>query len=97
MAWIPDVSRTLVIIKRLEKQEELLEDSIELFQVFFNHTYSPEQFAKRMEELNRNRVEHEPNSGVALNDVRNLYRAYLGIGRQGVIPELVRLLGRVSK
>ena len=31
MAWIPDVSRTLVIIKRLEKQEELLEDSIELF------------------------------------------------------------------
>ena len=53
MAWIPDVSRTLVIIKRLEKQEELLEDSIELFQVFFNHTYSPEQFAKRMEELSK--------------------------------------------
>ena len=53
MAWIPDVSRTLVIIKRLEKQEELLEDSIELFQVFFNHTYSPEQFAKRMEELGK--------------------------------------------
>ena len=46
---------------------------------------------------NRNRVEHEPDAGVALNDIRGLYRAYLGIGRRGVIPELVRLLGRESK
>ena len=46
---------------------------------------------------NRNRVEHEPDSGVALNDVRNLYQAYLGIGRRGLIPELVRLLGKVSR
>ncbi len=45
---------------------------------------------------NRNKVEHEPNSGVNLNDIRGLYRAYLGIGRRGVIPELVRLLGRAS-
>ena len=45
----------------------------------------------------RNRVEHEPNSGIALNDVRNLYRAYLGLGCRGVIPELVRLLDRTSK
>ena len=45
---------------------------------------------------NRNKVEHEPDSGVNLNDIRGLYRAYLGIGRRGVIPELVRLLGRAS-
>ena len=45
---------------------------------------------------NRNKVEHVPDSGVDLNDVRDLYRAYLGIGRQGVIPELVRLLGKAS-
>ena len=51
MAWIPDVSRTLVIIKRLEKQEDVLGDSVELFQAFFSHTYSPEEFTKRMEEL----------------------------------------------
>ena len=46
---------------------------------------------------NRNKVEHEPDSGVDLNDIRDLYLAYLGIGRRGVIPELVRLLGRASK
>ena len=51
MAWIPDVSRTLVIVKRLEKQEDLLEDSTELFQAFFEDMHSPEEFAKRMEEL----------------------------------------------
>ena len=45
---------------------------------------------------NRNKVEHEPNPRVDLNDIRDLYRAYLGIGRRGVIPELVRLLGRES-
>lgn len=45
---------------------------------------------------NRNKVEHEPNARVTLNDIRELYRAYLGIGRRGVIPELVRLLGGVS-
>ena len=51
MAWIPDVSRTLVLVKRLEKQEDLLGDSVELFQAFFEDMHSPEQFAKRMEEL----------------------------------------------
>ena len=51
MGWIPDVSRTLVLVKRLEKQANLLEDSVELFQVFFEDMHSPEQFAKRMEEL----------------------------------------------
>ena len=51
MAWIPDVSRTLVIIKRLEKQEDLLQDSIKLFQAFYEDIHSPEQFAERMEEL----------------------------------------------
>ena len=45
---------------------------------------------------NRNKVEHEPDAVVALNDIRDLYQAYLGIGRRGVIPELVRLLGRAS-
>ena len=34
---------------------------------------------------NRNKVEHEPDSRVDLNDIRDLYRAYLGIGRRGVI------------
>ena len=51
MAWIPDVSRTLVILKRLERQEDLLKDSTELFQAFFEDVHSPEQFARRMEEL----------------------------------------------
>ena len=51
MAWIPDVSRTLVIVKRLEKQEDLLEDSTELFQAFLKDMHSPEEFAKRMEGL----------------------------------------------
>ena len=51
MGWIPDVSRTLVIIKRLEKQADLLEDSVDLFQTFFEDMHSPTQFANRMEEL----------------------------------------------
>ena len=51
MAWIPDVSRTLVIVKRLEEQEDLLEDSTELFQAFFEDMHGPEEFAERMEEL----------------------------------------------
>lgn len=51
MAWIPDVSRTLVIVKRLEQQEDLLKDSTELFQAFFEDMHTPEQFVKRMEEL----------------------------------------------
>ena len=53
MAWIPDVSRTLVIIKRLEQREDLLEDSIKLFHAFFNHMHGPEEFAKRMAELGK--------------------------------------------
>ena len=53
MAWIPDVSRTLVILKRLEGQENLLEDSTELFQAFFEDMHTPEQFVKRMKELDK--------------------------------------------
>lgn len=53
MAWIPDVSSTLVIIKRIERREDLLEDSIRLFQAFFNDAYGPEQFARRMEDIGK--------------------------------------------
>ena len=43
----------------------------------------------------RNRVEHEPHSGVSPNDIRTLYRASLGIGCRGILPELVRLLNNI--
>ena len=46
---------------------------------------------------NRNKVEHEPDAGVDLNDIRYLYQAHLGIGRRGVIPELVRLLNENNR
>ena len=51
MAWISDVSRTLVIVKRLEGQADLFQDSIELFRAFFEDMHSPEEFAQRMGEL----------------------------------------------
>ena len=59
MAWIPDVSRTLVTIKRLEKREDLVENSIKLFQAFFDDMYDPAEFATRMELLGRLRSESE--------------------------------------
>ena len=59
MAWIPDVSRTLVTIKRLERREDLLENCIKLFQSFFDDMYSPSEFVKRMELLDRLRSESE--------------------------------------
>ena len=59
MGWIPDVSRTLVLVKRLENQANLLGDSVELFQVFFEDMHSPEQFIKRMEELGKLHAESQ--------------------------------------
>ena len=51
IGWIPDVSRTLVLVKRLEKQANVLGDSVELFRAFFEEMHSPGQFVKRMEEI----------------------------------------------
>lgn len=58
MAWIPDPSRALVIIKRLETGKCLLENAIELFSAFFTETHSPEQFPKRMEVIRANKTGH---------------------------------------
>ena len=51
MAWIPDPNRALTIIKRLERREKFLDNSIELFQAFFKESHSPDQYPKRMEEI----------------------------------------------
>ena len=51
MAWIPDPSRALIVIRKIESQENLLADSTELFQAFFEESHSPEQFFKRMGEV----------------------------------------------
>ena len=51
MAWIPDPDRVLVIVERLENNEYLLENAIELFLAFFTESNSPEEFPKRMAEL----------------------------------------------
>ena len=40
----------------------------------------------------RNVAEHEPGSTLDPAAIRNLYAEALGIGRKGVLPELVRLL-----
>ena len=51
MAWIADPNRALIIIKRLERREKFLDNSIELFQAFFKESHSPDQYPKRMEEI----------------------------------------------
>ena len=42
----------------------------------------------------RNAAEHEPGDTVDPQTVRQLYAESLGIGRRGVLPELVRLLAK---
>ena len=40
----------------------------------------------------RNTAEHEPGSNISSAKIRNLYAESLGIGRKGVLPELLHLL-----
>lgn len=40
----------------------------------------------------RNTAEHEPGSVISPSEVRDLYAESLGIGRKGILPELLRLL-----
>ena len=40
----------------------------------------------------RNTAEHEPGSAINPSEVRDLYAESLGIGRKGILPELLRLL-----
>ncbi len=40
----------------------------------------------------RNKAEHNPNPAVGPDRIRAIYAQFLGIGRQGVLPELLRLL-----
>ena len=40
----------------------------------------------------RNTAEHEPGSAISPSEVRDLYAESLGIGRKGILPELLRLL-----
>ncbi len=40
----------------------------------------------------RNKAEHNPNPAVGPDQIRALYAQFLGIGRKGVLPELLRLL-----
>ena len=51
MAWIPVPSRAITIIQRLERKENFLDNSIELFQACFKESHSPDQYPKRMEEI----------------------------------------------
>ena len=43
----------------------------------------------------RNKAEHEPDPGVALSDIKRIYRASLGKGRRGILPSLVCMLSNV--
>lgn len=55
---------------------------------------NPKRATRDLRELQRvrNRAEHEPRAAIGAAEARSLYAKFLGIGRKGVLPELVRVL-----
>lgn len=49
MSWIPDPPIILVLLQNIEKEENLLQDSSELFWRFYLQCMSPDEFKERTE------------------------------------------------
>jgi hypothetical protein len=48
MNWLPDAPRTIVLLQRIEKGENLLQDVTELFWLFYKVSLSPDEFKDRI-------------------------------------------------
>ena len=60
---------------------------------FLTHENRTTQHFQKLQRA-RNAAEHEPGDTVDPQTIRQLYAESLGIGRRGVLPELVRLLAK---
>lgn len=49
MSWLPNPPRTLVLFQEIERDENLLQHSSELFWLFYMNSMSPEEFQERTE------------------------------------------------
>jgi len=63
MSWIPDPPVILVLLKRIEQGENLLQDSCELFWRFYLQSLDPDQFKERTEFWINNQLEDSPKGG----------------------------------
>jgi hypothetical protein len=48
MSWLPDAPRTIVLLQRIEKGENPLQDVTELFWLFYKISLSPDEFKDRI-------------------------------------------------
>ena len=60
MSWIPDPPVILVLLQRIEKEENLLQDSSELFWRFYLQNMGPDQFKERAEFWINRQLEDSP-------------------------------------
>lgn len=63
MSWIPDPPVILVLLQRIEKEENLLQDSSELFWRFYLQSIDPDQFKERTEFWINRQLEDSPKGG----------------------------------
>jgi hypothetical protein len=63
MAWIPDPPVILVLLQRIEKEENLLQDTCELFWRFYLQSMGREEFKERTEFWINKQLEDAPKGG----------------------------------
>ena len=82
MSWIPDPPIILVLLQNIEKGENLLQNSSELFWRFYLQSMGPEQFKERTEFWINKYLEDSPKGG-GFTDPRVRDEIFQGPGKLG--------------
>jgi hypothetical protein len=63
MSWLPSAPRTIILLQRIEKGENPLQDVTELFWLFYNNSLSPDEFQDRILYLINKHRQDSPKGG----------------------------------